>query len=182
MWFPKLNYLSDGQFTAGEAATADGPPKEPHIPSDPGIAGCSRPDRHAEDWEDWPGVPTGEYTGKLFFPFQVIWDSLHTQRVLFAVNVTRVKDVGNLHIFSREEMHWILMEGKFIFSSCISNCFPLWMSLFFPSGCILSWKGKNGGDHLPADQTYWFPSGQDGPTHKEKKGERKIPKQLIVNL
>lgn len=42
--FPKMNYLSAGVPTAGKVATADGPPKEPHIPSDPRVAGCSRPD------------------------------------------------------------------------------------------------------------------------------------------
>lgn len=31
--------------------------------------------------------------------------SSHTEGIVFAVDVTRVKDVGNLHIFSREETH-----------------------------------------------------------------------------
>lgn len=38
--------------------------------------------------------------------------SLYRQGVLLIVDVTRVRDVGKLHILSREEMHSILMEKK----------------------------------------------------------------------
>lgn len=106
--------------------------------------------------------------------------SLYREGVLLIVDVTRVKDVGKLHILSREEMHSILMEKK------TQIILEFWIALaskhpsVFPAGCILPWKGKNGGDHLPADQTYWFPSGQNGPTHKEKKGQGNILEHFIV--
>lgn len=50
--------------TAGEAAAANGPPEEPHLPADPGPAGRTGPDRHAENREDGPGVPAGEHSGR----------------------------------------------------------------------------------------------------------------------
>lgn len=50
--------------TAGEAAAANGPPEEPHLPADPGPAGRAGPDRHAENREDGPGVPAGEHSGR----------------------------------------------------------------------------------------------------------------------
>lgn len=42
-------HRSVGVPTAGEAAAANGPSKEPHIPADPRPAGRSGPDRHAQD-------------------------------------------------------------------------------------------------------------------------------------
>lgn len=36
--------------------------------------------------------------------------SLYREGVLLIVDVTKVKNVGKLHIFSREEMHSIFME------------------------------------------------------------------------
>ena len=53
-----------GVTTAGEAAAADGPSEEPHLPPHTGPAGRPGPDRHAEDGEDRPGVPAGEHPGK----------------------------------------------------------------------------------------------------------------------
>lgn len=50
--------------TAREAAAANGPPEEPHLPSDPGPTGRTGPDRHAENREDRLGVPAGEHSGR----------------------------------------------------------------------------------------------------------------------
>lgn len=52
--------------TAGEAAAANGPAEEPHLPAHPGPAGRTGPDRHAENREDGPGVPAGEHSGRKY--------------------------------------------------------------------------------------------------------------------
>lgn len=64
-----LNQTS-GVPLAREAAAADGPPEEPHFPSDPGAAGRPGPDWHAQDREDGSGVPAGEHTGAQFNTIQ----------------------------------------------------------------------------------------------------------------
>lgn len=157
--------------TAGEAAAANGPPKEPHLPADPGPAGRSRPDRHAEDREDGPGVPAGEHSGRKYST-ALCSDALACGMceregvpVWCGSKINDFWQTTRRLWGAREEVLTCFLQGS---SSWIRT---LKVSFIPPlAGCVLPREGENGGYHLPADQAHWFLTGQNGPAHKEKEG------------
>lgn len=135
--FPHRKYLCAGVPAARQAAAANGPPEEPHIPPDPRPAGRPGPDRHAQDWEDRSGVPAGEYTGAQCSTFAIWWNravswekeasyiDIRIVQLMLASNKVsqgNQEDMGSLiHVFS-----------KGILSKLSSEVFPS-LKIYFPS-------------------------------------------------